>query len=414
MRKWFRNWIGSPESPPQAHILFVDGENSPPAPDLMMEAVLSHAGCELDLAFAWAKWYPTMLLLRGLREVGVECIQADEGSNNADIMLSLRAQKEVSERAMLGQGGVAYVAFGTDKGFSHLLKAIKTTKGWKSVYVTSYEDPPSILVRSASEVLYVHKSPPPKKTPPAKKPVKSPPPKKGRRRPKKEAKPKTSDWSELETPDWSELDTSNKDDLEKLLISLIRRDNLNAANLGKRISAYQKNNGLQDTGSKALLQEFGFKRYLSLNKVITREFSEKISVEVTAFRTDPETEKNHPSSFEYSVKRTEDILTAQSLEEATVWSPPKKKFENFEDMILELIGKEKIDTNTLSWRIIAYQKTHDWEETGKKAINQEFGFPPGRSYNLSIEELLSERVEVSGVVPRYYYQVKNELSLEEE
>jgi hypothetical protein len=314
-------------------------------------------------------------------------------------MLSLRAQKEVSERAMLGQGGVAYVAFGTDKGFSHVLKAIKTTKGWKSVYVTSYEDPPSILVRSASEVLYVHKSPPPKK---------------GRRRPKKEAKPKTSDWSELETPDWSELDTSNKDDLEKLLISLIRRDNLNAANLGKRISAYQKNNGLQDTGSKALLQEFGFKRYLSLNKVITREFSEKISVEVTAFRTDPETEKNHPSSFEYSVKRTEDILTTQSLEEATVWSPPKEKFENFEDMILELIGKEQINSHTLSSRINTYQKAHDWEETGKRALNQKFGFPLGRSYKMSIEKLLPERVEISGDAPRYDYRVKNELSLEEE
>jgi hypothetical protein len=335
----------------------------------------------------------------------MECIQADEGSNNADIMLSLRAQKEVSERAMLGQGGVAYVAFGTDKGFSHLLKAIKTTKGWKSVYVTSFEDPPSILVRSASEVLYVHKSPPPKKIPPAKKPIKSPPPKKSRG-PKQETEPNALDWSEL--------DTSNKDDLEKLLISLIRRDNLNAANLGKRISAYQKNNGLQDTGSKALLQEFGFKRYLSLNKVITREFSEKISVEVTAFRTDPETEKNHPSSFEYSVKRTEDILTTQSLEEATVWSPPKEKFENFEDMILELIGKEQINSHTLSSRINTYQKAHDWEETGKRALNQKFGFPLGRSYKMSIEKLLPERVEISGDAPRYDYRVKNELSLEEE
>jgi len=402
MRKWFRNLIGSPEIPPQAHILFVDGENSPPAPDLMMEAVLSHAGCELDLAFAWAKWYPTSLLLRGLREVGVECIQADEGSNNADIMLSLRAMKEVNKRAGLGQGGIAYVAFGTDKGFSHLLREIRTTKGWKSVYVTSFEDPPSILAHSSSEVLYVRRPDRGKK-----KPVKSLPLKKSRRR---RRRPKKEDQSK--TLDWSELDTSKKDELEKLLISLIGEGSVNVAALGNRISAYQKNNGLQEWGSKVLLKEFGLTG--SLNQVITREFSEKISAEATSFRTDTSTGKKIPTSFEYSVIHTEDILTAQSLDEATVWSPPKEKFENFEDLILELIGKENINSNYLSGRIIMYQKAHDWEETGKKAINQKFGFALGRSYKMSIEELLPERVEITGDSPRYDYRVKNELSLEEE
>ena len=515
MRKWFRDWIGSPESPPQAHILFVDAENSPPPPDLMMEAVLSHAGCELDLAFAWAKWYPTSLLLRGLREVGVECIQADEGSNNADIMLSLRAMKEVNKRAGLGQGGIAYVAFGTDKGFSHLLREIRTTKGWKSVYVTSFEDPPSILARSSSEVLYVRRPDRGKK-----KPVKSLPQKKSRRR-----RPKKEKNTEL---------LSKKDELEKLLISLIGKDSLNSADLGKRVSSYQRSKGLQDTGTKALLKKYGLPSS-SLNKIILQEFSEKISAEITAFRTSPTTGEKIPTSFEYSVKRTEEepdpipvtpfpqvdgfnnssglalphepsdtalvitqlpsaissgliktkeivvpiqeatglpstrigkviryslrdyfstnqndvvtltthpnqtqlfeclqrtimektrrqqnpedmaiikeyfsrveeILTAQSLEEST----------EFEDMILELIGKDQINSHTLSSRIIAYQEAHDWEETGKRAINQKFGFPLGRSYKMSIEKLLPERVEITGDVPRYEYRVKNELSPEEE
>ncbi|SVD30431.1 uncharacterized protein METZ01_LOCUS383285, partial [marine metagenome] len=251
-------------------------------------------GCELDLAFAWAKWWPQSLLLQGLREVGVECIQADEGSNNADIMLSLRAMKEVNKRAGLGQGGIAYVAFGTDKGFSHLLREIRTTKGWKSVYVTSFEDPPSILARSSSEVLYVRRPDRGKK-----KPVKSLPLKKSRRR---RRRPKKEDQSK--TLDRSELDTSKKDELEKLLISLIGEGSVNVATLGQRISAYQKNNGLQEWGSKVLLKEFGLTG--SLNQVITREFSEKISAKATSFRTDTSTGKEIPTSFEYSVKRTEE------------------------------------------------------------------------------------------------------------
>ena len=419
MRKWFRNWIGSSESPPQAHILFVDAENSPPPPDLMMEAVLSHAGCELDLAFAWAKWYPTMLLLRGLREVGVECIQADEGSNNADIMLSLRAQKEVSERAMLGQGGVAYVAFGTDKGFSHLLKAIKTTKGWKSVYVTSFEDPPSILVRSASEVLYVHKSPPPKKAPPAKKPVKSPPPKKSRG-PKQETEPNALDWSEL--------DTSNKDDLEKLLISLIGEGSVNVAALGNRIIAYQKNNGLQDTGSKALLKEFGLTG--SLNQVITREFSEKISAEATSFRTSPTTGKNVPTSFEYSVKRTEDILTAQSLATKTkhleVNQLPTRpdslpidvdqvKFINA--IVALLSGDDEISVMVIGNRIRKMQEVNGWEELGTRSFLQHHGF--SRNFGLlnALKLCFGNQIEIEGNINAQRIQFagkKNEQSLEEE
>nr|AIF25462.1 hypothetical protein [uncultured marine group II/III euryarchaeote SAT1000_51_D10] len=396
MRKWFRNWIGSPESPPQAHILFVDGENSPPAPDLMMEAVLSHAGCELDLAFAWAKWYPTSLLLRGLREVGVECIQADEGSNNADIMLSLRAMKEVNKRAGLGQGGIAYVAFGTDKGFSHLLREIRTTKGWKSVYVTSFEDPPSILARSSSEVLYVRRSDGRKK-----KPVKSLRPKEGRRRrrrPKKEAQSKTLDRSEL--------DTSKKDELEKLLISLIGEGSVNVAALGNRISAYQKNNGLQDTGSKVLLKEFGLTG--SLNQVITREFSEKISAEATSFRTSPETGKKIPTSFEYSVKRT---TRPDSLSNDV----DQVKFINSIEELLS--GDDEISVMVIGNRIRKMQEVNEWEELGTRSFLQHHGF--SRNFGLlnALKLCFGNQIEIEGNINAQRIKFagkKNEESLEEE
>ena len=102
-------------------------------------------------------------------------------------------------------------------------------------------------------------------------------------------------------PEWSELDTSNENDLLKLLISLIGKRSVNVAELGTKIVEYQKNNTFQDTGSKALLREFGLTG--SLNQTIMNKFSEKISAQATSFRTHPKTRKKVPASFEYSVIR---------------------------------------------------------------------------------------------------------------
>ena len=258
MRKWLQHWRGKLKDSPPAHLLFVDGENSPPLPDLMMDAVLSHADCELDLALAWAKWYPNMILLRGLRVVGVECIQADEGSNNADIMLSLRAMKEVSERAGLGQGGIAYVAFGTDKGFSHVLREIKTTKGWKSVYVTSNENPPSILVNSASEVLYIPKSGKP-----------SPTPKKAAALPNRLTK---------QIAESSQLSDEKLAEAENLILKLIRNGADNGPKLGQMIIAYQQENEWPDTGKKAFNEKFGFPSNQPYRVSIQQHLSSRVKV----------------------------------------------------------------------------------------------------------------------------------------
>ena len=63
----------------------------------MMDKITSHAGSEPHLALAYGKWWPNSDYTLDYREAGIECIQADHGSNNADIMLSLRAQKEVGK-----------------------------------------------------------------------------------------------------------------------------------------------------------------------------------------------------------------------------------------------------------------------------------------------------------------------------
>ncbi len=150
-----RGLPGNTQSPRKEFLLFVDAENSPPPPRLVMEAVTSHAGSNLHMALGYAKWLPGTDVTLDYREAGIECIQADSGSNNADIMLSLRSLKEVRDRVERGQGGVAYIAFSHDKGFSHVLQEIRKCRGWRSVLVTSIEDLPRILANSCSEVLYI-------------------------------------------------------------------------------------------------------------------------------------------------------------------------------------------------------------------------------------------------------------------
>jgi len=197
------------------------------------------------------------------------------------------------------------------------------------------------------------------------------------RRPKQETK--------TNVPDWPELDTSNKDDLENLLISLIGEDSVNVAALGRWISAYQKNNGLQDTGSKSLLKEFGLRG--SLNQVITREFSEKISVEATAFRTDPNTEEEIPTSFKYSVKRTTrpDSLSNDVDQVKFIYA------------IEELLsGDDKISVMVIGNRIRKMQEVNQWNELGTRSFLQHHGF--SRNFGLlnALKLCFGNQIEIEG------------------
>ena len=197
------------------------------------------------------------------------------------------------------------------------------------------------------------------------------------RRPKQETKTNVKDWSEL--------DTSNKDDLENLLISLIGEDSVNVAALGRWISAYQKNNGLQDTGSKFLLKEFGLRG--SLNQVIIREFSDNISVEATAFRTDPDTKEEIPTSFKYSVKRT---VRPDSLSNDV----DQVKFINAIEELLS--GDDEISVMVLGNRIRKMQEVNGWEELGTRSFLQYHGF--SRNFGLlnSLKLCFGNLIEIEG------------------
>ena len=201
--------------------------------------------------------------------------------------------------------------------------------------------------------------------------------------PKKSRRPKQE--SEPNAPDWSELDTSNKDDLEKLLISLIGENSVNVAALGHRIISYQKNNGLQDTGSKFLLKEFGLTG--RLNQVITREFSEKISAEASAFRTDPKTGVKIISSFKYSVKPTTrpDFLSNDV---------DQVKFINAIEELLS--GDDEISVMVLGNRIRKMQEVNGWEELGTRSFLQYHGF--SRNFGLlnSLKLCFGNLIEIEG------------------
>jgi hypothetical protein len=218
------------------------------------------------------------------------------------------------------------------------------------------------------------------------------------RRPKQETKTNVKDWSEL--------DTSNKDDLENLLISLIGEDSVNVAALGRWISAYQKNNGLQDTGSKFLLKEFGLRG--SLNQVIIREFSDNISVEATAFRTDPDTKEEIPTSFKYSVKRT---VRPDSLSNDV----DQVKFINAIEELLS--GDDKTSVMVIGNRIRKMQEVNEWKELGTRSFLQHYGF--SRNFGLlnALKLCFRNQIKIEG--DRNSQRIKfagkkNKLSLETE
>jgi len=104
-----------------------------------------------------------------------------------------------------------------------------------------------------------------------------------------------------EPPKWSDLDKENEGDLLNLLVSLIGDESVTALDLGKKISAYQRDNELEKTGTRVLIASFGFSN-ISLPKLIQAEFSEHISAEVTGYGVN-ESGGKFPQKYAYSVKK---------------------------------------------------------------------------------------------------------------
>ena len=107
------------------------------------------------MKIAYGKWNLLAKNTQKFGDAGFERVLADKGSNNADLMLSLRALGEVQERSQRGQSGAIYIAFRNDKGFAHLFNQISPFTGWRVVFVTSTKDYPRSLANLADEVLVI-------------------------------------------------------------------------------------------------------------------------------------------------------------------------------------------------------------------------------------------------------------------
>ncbi len=354
LSRWFESWKGRADVKPKAYMLFVDAENSPPPPSLMMDAVTSHAGSDLHLALAYGKWWPNSDYTLDYREAGIECIQADHGSNNADIMLSLRAQKEVRERAERGEGGVAYIAFSHDKGFSHVLKEIRQCRGWKSVLVTSIENLPRILVNSCSEVLHVP-------------------------RPRASNQDSTEieiQPSKAKTAQNPVQEVSMDKSFQAFIIGIIGEDEISLSNLGSRVIEYQQRNQWEITGKKELFRRCGILSSLSYKAAIEKHLGE--FVEISGINP----------TYRVSLKEGEDSKPA------SVKKSEEKGADEGAEVLLHLIREGASNSATLGSRVVDFQISEGWPETGRSAFNKRFGIPENQHYVTTIRENMSGKVEI--------------------
>ena len=76
------------------------------------------------------------------------------------------------------------------------------------------------------------------------------------------------------------------------------------------------------------------------------------------------------------------------------------------EIMLQLIGKEELKSTLLGLKIIEYQKSNGWRETGKQAFNQHFGLPKNQSYLATISKHLSNELEILGEGAAASYKAK--------
>lgn len=82
--------------------------------------------------------------------------------------------------------------------------------------------------------------------------------------------------------------------------------------------------------------------------------------------------------------------------------------DNLKEIIIQVIGKEEINSALLGQKIIKYQKKNGWNETGKKAFNIRFGLPKNQTYKATISNELSSDIEILSENGHYpIYKRKN-------
>ena len=76
-----------------------------------------------------------------------------------------------------------------------------------------------------------------------------------------------------------------------------------------------------------------------------------------------------------------------------------------EEILLECIRSGGTTPVKLGQKITNYQKNHDWEETGKLAFNEHFGFSKQQTYTTTISNILGDRIKVTGIRNNASYSI---------
>ena len=303
------------------------------------------------------------------RTAGFRLLQADSGDNNADIMMCLDAYQRVRDLSDNGISGNVYICFHGDKGFTHLLEKLRSINGWNSVWVTSNTKPNEMIENSASVTLRV--------SAPEKKPIKKSP----------------VSQKDTTISDSGKKGTGNDTELKELMLELIGEE-IKSSSLGTKIIEYQKSNGWSETGRKAFNEKFGIAKSKSYLATISEHLSTEIEILGIGAATSYKTKVQSQSPQKEPIKKS-----PVSQKDTTISDSGKKGTGNdteLKELMLELIGEEEIKSSSLGTKIIEYQKSNGWSETGKQAFNEKFGIAKSKSYLATISEHLSTEIEIFG------------------
>ena len=351
-------------------LVYVDAENCTTHPQDLMSIISEHNGSKPSETYAYSKWSARSTQTKKYRTAGFRLLQADSGDNNADIMMCLDAYQRVRDLSDNGISGNVYICFHGDKGFTHLLEKLRAINGWNSVWVTSNTKPNEMIENSASVTLRV--------SVPEKKPIKKSP----------------VNHKDTTISDSRKNDTGNNTELRELMLKLIGEEEIKSSSLGAKIIEYQKSNGWSETGKQAFNEKFGIPKSQSYLATISEHLSTEIEILGWGAATSYKTKVQSQSPQKEPIKKS-----PVSQKDTTIADSGKKDTGNdteLRELMLKLIGEEEIKSSSLGTKIIEYQKSNGWSETGKQALNEKFGLPKAQSYLTTISKLFSTEIEIFG------------------
>ena len=176
----------------------------------------------------------------------------------------------------------------------------------------------------------------------------------------------------------------------------------NNADIMMCLDAYQRVRDLSDNGisGNVYICFHGDKGFTHLLEKL-RAIKGWNSVWVTSnIKPNSMIENSASVTLRVSVPKKEPIKKSPvNQKDTTISDSVKKDTGNdteLKELMLELIGEEEIKSSLFAAKILEYQKSNGWSETGKQAFNEKFGIAKSKSYLATISKHLSTEVEILG------------------